>query len=186
MAASKIMLIRHAEKPSDDGSIKGVAADGEHDDEELIVRGWQRSGALVRFFKPRSGPLSDPHLATPDIVFASVVGRHSESLRPQHTVLALALMLGFQLTATRLKDDIAGLAADAVAANGAVLIAWEHQFIPAIVNLIVGNSTTCPQTWPGTRFDVVWVLDRHGASGPWSFSQVPQLLLAGDSPQPIS
>jgi hypothetical protein len=46
---------------------------------------------------------------------------------------------------------------------------------------IVGNSTTCLQTWPGDRFDMVRVLHRPSPSGPWSFTQVPQLLLSGDS-----
>ena len=38
MPATKIMLVRHGEKP--EGDIKGVAVDGKHDDEELVVRGW--------------------------------------------------------------------------------------------------------------------------------------------------
>ena len=54
MAAAKIMIVRHAEKPSDDGTILGVDADGKDNPEELIVRGWQRSGALVRLFAPRA------------------------------------------------------------------------------------------------------------------------------------
>jgi hypothetical protein len=39
MPASKIMVIRHAEKPSDDGTITGVAQNGDQNPEELIVRG---------------------------------------------------------------------------------------------------------------------------------------------------
>jgi hypothetical protein len=186
MAANKIMIVRHAEKPSDDGKILGVDAAGKDNTEELIVRGWQRSGALVRLFAPRDGRFVDPHLATPKTIFASKVGKHSKSLRPQHTVLELATLLGLTLSLGHDKGDLEALAADAIAAQGPVLIAWEHQDIPDIVNLITGNSTTCPQTWPGDRFDVVWVLDRTDASATWSFAQVPQLLLSGDSPQPIT
>ena len=186
MAAARIMIVRHGEKPSDDGRIQGVAADGKHSPEELIVRGWQRSGALVRLFAPRNGNFVDPHLATPKTIFASKAAPHSESLRPQHTVLELATVLGLTLSLGHLKDDLQGLAAAAIAAPGPVLIAWEHQNVPAIVNLIVGNDTTCPQKWPDDRFDLVWVLARAGASGPWSFAQVPQLLLSGDSAQPIA
>ena len=90
MAATKIMIVRHAEKPTDDGSISGVSQAGTQDPEELIVRGWQRAGALLRFFDPMNGQFVSSKLATPDIIFASSVTHHIKSLRPQHTVLALA------------------------------------------------------------------------------------------------
>jgi hypothetical protein len=176
------MLIRHAEKP--EGAVKGVAADGKHDDEELTVSGWQRSGALVRLFAPRDGRFVDPRLAQPQTIFASAVGQHSNSLRPQHTVLALANELKLKLDLRFAKGDEADLAEAVPAAPGPVLVAWEHEDIPDIVNAITGNKTTCPQKWDGTRFDLVWLLDRQSQG--WSFSQVPQLLLAGDSTKPIA
>ena len=49
MAAEKIMIIRHAERPPDDGSIDGVNMSGTKDPKELTVRGWQRAGALALF-----------------------------------------------------------------------------------------------------------------------------------------
>jgi hypothetical protein len=184
MPANKIMLIRHAEKPDDDHA--GVTVKGKNDAEELIVRGWKRSGALVRFFAPRGGKFVDPHLAQPKTIFASAVDRHSNSLRPQHTVLELAKLLNLTLDLRFPKGDEANLAKAAGAAADPVLIAWEHEDIPTIVNAIVGNSKTCPQKWPGDRFDMVWVLDRNAAGGGWTFSQVPQLLLSGDSDRPIA
>lgn len=187
MPANKIMVIRHAEKPSDDGTIQGVDAAGNANKEELIVRGWQRSGALVRLFDPRDGKFVDPHLAVPKTVFASEVGKHSNSLRPKHTVLELANELKLNLNLDFKKGDEAALVDAAVAATGPVLIAWEHEDIaPTIVNAIVGNDTTCPQKWPGDRFDMVWVFDRDPSGTGWDFSQVPQLLLAGDSKEPIA
>jgi hypothetical protein len=185
MPASKIMIIRHGEKPSDDGTVKGVSSPGEHDPEELAVRGWQRSGALVRLFAPPGGRPADQRLATPRKIFASAVGKHSKSLRPQHTVLELATVLNLTLALDHAKGDEAALATDAVAADGPVLIAWEHEAVPDIANRILGNATACPQKWPDARFDLVWVLDRQPASGGWSFAQVPQMLLAGDSATPI-
>jgi hypothetical protein len=182
MPATKIMLIRHGEKPT--ASAKGVTKSGAASKEELIVRGWQRSGALVRLFAPTDGKFTDPRLAQPKTIFASAVGKRSNSLRPQHTVLALAKALNIKLDLRFAKGDEADLAKAAVAAAAPVLIAWEHEDIPDIVNSIVGNSKTCPQKWPGSRFDLVWVLDRQGQG--WSFSQVPQLLLAGDSKSPIA
>ncbi len=52
MACDKIMLIRHAERPNADKSLRGVGFDGRKDKESLTVRGWQRAGALARFFAP--------------------------------------------------------------------------------------------------------------------------------------
>lgn len=38
---------------------------------------------------------------------------------------------------------------------------------------------TPPKMWPEDRFDVVWVFTRRKDHS-WTFTQVPQLLLAGD------
>jgi hypothetical protein len=184
MPADKIMLIRHAEKPSDDGTVAGVSSDGAGDKEELTVRGWQRSGALLRFFAPPDGKFADQGLATPTTIFASKVGKHSNSLRPQHTVLELSKALKLKLNLTYAKGDEGDLAKAVVATRGPVLVAWEHETIPNIANAIVGDTTTCPQKWPGSRFDLVWIFDDSGA-GKWTFSQIPQMLLSGDSPATI-
>jgi len=50
--ATKIMLIRHAEKPPNNPPPHGVDAKGDHDSESLIVQGWQRAGALTVYFAP--------------------------------------------------------------------------------------------------------------------------------------
>jgi len=186
MPATKIMLIRHAEKPSDDGTVVGVTAAGAVDPEELVVRGWQRSGALVRFFAPRDGKFSDPRLAQPSTIFAAAAGKHSKSLRPQHTVLELSKELKLSLDLRFPKGGEDDLVKAAIVAAGSVLIAWEHEAIPEIANQILGNSTTCPQKWPGSRFDLVWIFDRRKTTPGWDFAQVPQLLLSGDSEAPIA
>jgi hypothetical protein len=51
MTTDRIMFIRHAEKPRVDVAIR-LEADGTADPESLTVRGWQRAGALARFFCP--------------------------------------------------------------------------------------------------------------------------------------
>lgn len=181
MPATKIMVIRHAEKPSDDGTVQGVTKAGGRDPEELVVRGWQRSGALVRLFAPRDGKFVDPRLAEPRTIFASAVGKHSNSLRPQHTVEDLAHLLKLKLDLRFAKGDEPDLVKAALAADGPVLIAWEHEAIPDIGNHIVGNAATCPQKWPGERFDLIWVFDHRATDAGWAFAQVPQLLLHGDA-----
>jgi hypothetical protein len=65
-----------------------------------------------------------------------------------------------------------------------MLIAWHHEAIPAIANLILQNQSA-PQKWSGDRFDVVWIFTRDTPTVPWKFAQAPQLLLAGDSPSVI-
>lgn len=188
MAPTKIMIIRHAEKPSDDGTIVGVSAEGAENPEELTVRGWQRSGALVRLFKPFDGRFSTNLLATPDVIFASKVGHKSNSLRPQHTVLALGTLLALTpaLVLDHAKGEEDALVQDLMSKGGVVLIAWEHEAIPGIGNRIIGNSTTCPQKWAKDRFDLVWVFDQRPAGQGWTFNQVPHMLLPGDKAEPIT
>jgi hypothetical protein len=180
MPATKIMLIRHAEKPDDkDG---GVDQKGNADKRDLIVRGWQRAGALVQFFaNPRdpNGPIKRP--AT---MFATEPATGSESKRPLHTVTPLAKFLNLNINSTIAEGSEDALVKAAIAANGVLLIAWHHEKIPAIANLILQNQSA-PQKWPGDRFDVVWIFSRTAATAPWTFSQAPQLLLSGDSPNVI-
>jgi hypothetical protein len=181
MAPSRIMFIRHAEKPGEPPctSDKGVDANGTTDKESLAVRGWQRAGALAHFF-------SSNKKLRPDLIFASREGVGSKSFRPQETVTPLAKLLGFTkrdgLVFTHLKDQLEPLINDVMTRKGKVLVAWEHTLIPKLVGLLP-DPPKVPQKWPGKRFDVVWVLDRKSSG--WKFRQIPQLLLAGDSDKPI-
>jgi hypothetical protein len=182
----KIMLIRHAEKPGDPPPPHGVDPDGEHDKESLIVQGWQRAGALAPFFAPAAGPLQSPLLATPAHLYASAPGDGSKSERPLQTITPLAQRLGVQVNLDFGKGDETALAAAIAGQGGVVLVAWQHEAIPAIANAVLGNDTTVPQKWPGSRFDVVWVFDLDASTGTYAFSQLPQQLLAGDSDSVIS
>jgi len=184
MKAKKIMIIRHAEKPADSGAPFGVDVNGKQNPESLIPRGWQRAGALAVLFDPVDGTLQNPELAVPQYLYASGVGKHSNSLRPEETITPLAEKLGIKIHNKYLKEDQADMIKDVIGRDGTVLIAWQHQDIPDIANLILGNSTTAPQTWPGDRFDVVWIFDLQNDA--YTFSQVPQRLLAGDSDTVIS
>jgi hypothetical protein len=177
---TKIMIIRHAEKPS--GSTQGVGLNGADDKEDLIVQGWQRAGALARFFAPHDPATLSPGLATPTALFAADAASAESSLRPQHTVLPLSQLLGVTTNTSIAKKDHKGVATAAIAAcaKGPVLVAWQHDEIPKIVDHVMGAKTV-PRKWPGDRFDMVWVLDREAGGTTWSFSQVPQMLLAGDS-----
>ncbi|MFM0213690.1 phosphoglycerate mutase family protein [Paraburkholderia sediminicola] len=184
MAPDRIMFIRHAEKP-DASEGTGIEADGKADAESLAVRGWQRAGALARFFCP----VEEKHSArlTPATVFAAGNGPASKSKRSMQTVAPLVALLRatsqVNYITTYLKDDGAALMTDVLTQSGIVLIAWEHKVLPPLIGHVPG-APAVPATWPEDRFDIVWILDR--AAGRWSFSQHPQLLLAGDSAEPIT
>ena len=179
MSASKIMLIRHSEKPAKDGTVKGVSLDGAKDKESLSVRGWQRAGALVRFFAPHHGHFAHPALAKPGSLFACKALADNKSLRPQHTLVPLAEFLGANINAEYAEGDEKALTQAALAVEGIVLISWKHNMLPTIANEILADNTITPQEWPIDCFNVVWVFDRYLEG--WTFTQVPQSLLAGDS-----
>lgn len=182
--ASKVMVIRHAEKPTASPPFYGVTAAGEKDPESLIVRGWQRAGALACLLAPSRGPLQSPELAQPQLLYAS--DKQSGSQRPLETITPLATKLRIKVDTSFKKGQEKDLVKKVLARPGIVLICWQHEAIPEIANRILGDQTTAPQEWPGSRFDLVWVFDRDPDSGTYYFSQVPQLLLAGDSADPIA
>lgn len=207
MGATKIMVIRHAEKPASydlgtyaQGKLAGVNLEGNQDSECLVTLGWQRAGALVGLFAPPHGPAAG--LATPTSLFAADPAESKSkepSQRPFETITAVADALGLKIDTSCTKKHYADVVAAAIACEGTVLISWQHQDIPwvnadgkpGLSQEICTQSGTpafidIPCTWPSERYDLVWVFDRPTGSGPFtSFSQVPQQLLAGDLPSTI-
>jgi len=186
MSTKKIMVIRHAEKPTGEpGDETGVMPDGTSNKEALTATGWKRAQALVGLFNPVGGQFKSPELARPLHLFASVPSSVDESLRPVQTVTPLSQALGLNIDQSFGKDDEKDLVQAAKSAGGVVLIAWQHERIPKIAGHILGEDRQYPAKWDSARFDLVWVFDRQGTADSWSFAQVPQLLLPGDSPAPI-
>jgi hypothetical protein len=183
---ASIALLRHAEKQLGDGPPHGVLVDGTPDPDSLIPRGWQRAGALVGLFVPRSVESGPALLPTPSRLFASEVGPHSHSRRPLETLTPLSDRLGLPLDEPFVQDELDQLVAAIRGCDGHVLVAWEHKRIPLIANQLVGDSASVPQVWPDERFDVVWVFEPDPSTGRFRLRQVPQLLLAGDLAEPIS
>jgi hypothetical protein len=188
----RIMIIRHAEKHNG-GRERGVNIEGFHTKHELTVRGWQRAGALVRFFAPPGGMPPGSPLSTPRSIFASAATPGSPSLRAQHTVKPLAETLGIQIDNRHADGEEPAVAAAVLAAAetvGPVLVSWHHSHIPTLARIIGGEQLRSPGFWPDERFDIVWILDRSdeapgAAATPWRFSQVAQCLFAYDRPEPI-
>jgi broad specificity phosphatase PhoE len=176
MTPGRILFIRHAEKPREPPceNDDGVKRNGEPDPESLTVRGWQRAGALAHFF-------ASQQQLRPTTIFASGIGADSKSHRPKQTVMPLARLLDIDINEGHLKNDIEPLMNDVMSRIGTVLVSWEHHRIPDLVAQLP-NPPAVPK-WPDERFDIVWVLDAEQTG--WKFSQIPQMLLAGDSNQPI-
>ncbi|QUQ72195.1 hypothetical protein [Kutzneria sp. CA-103260] len=172
-----VMIIRHGEKPPDSGKPYGVTADGTKDTSSLIVQGWQRAGALAGFFS------SGAKVRVPDAIYA-VDNSGGKHLRMAQTVTPLSGKLGIPLNTAYSEGNEAGLAAEVAKRTGTTLICWEHSAIPDIVSNLGPVTPTPPSAWADSRFDMVWVFTRSGSG--WAFSQVPQLVLAGDSSTPMS
>ena len=149
MAPQRVMFIRHAEKPPGVSPYEGdgVDARGKKDDESLTVRGWQRAGALAKFFQSATA-------LRPNVVFAS----HSDSKRPIETVTPLVDLLNEKgnvpFIKTHHKNDLQGTIDDVMTRDGIVLVSWQHELIAGLIGKLP-NPPTVPQNWPGHRFDMV-------------------------------
>jgi hypothetical protein len=186
------MIIRHAEKPTTTPPppTNGVTITGGQDHDSLIVRGWQRAGALVALFSPSEGPLQNAELATPKFIYATSTS-DVEGNRPEETITPLAEKLGLVPNKSFANSQEEEAATAAMSCNGVVLICWPHGKIPKLASYIPlssNNKNPIPSSWPSDRFDVVFVFDPDTSSGKfggYNFIQLPQLLLYQDSPDLI-
>jgi hypothetical protein len=185
MPLHRLMLIRHGEKEPDSGPPPyGVNEEGVLDPHSLSPRGWQRAGALVRFFSEAE----TRGIKRPDAVYASKVGNSvlmadghdiSQSLRPQQTVTPLveAIQPKRGLQTPCAVGEESALVQALAAEKGIVLVAWEHNHIPVVAQAFTNEA---PSSWPGSRFDLVWILTLK-KNGGYGFKAVAQALLSGDS-----
>ncbi len=147
MAPSKLMIIRHAEKPGDYSGqqLSGVdytaAHAGEAGKRHLTTLGWQRAGALTTLFVSPWGP--KPGLATPDVLYASDPDKGREaadeegspSHRPFETLQPIAAKLAIEINTGYQKDSYGSMIADALTRSGCILTAWQHEDIPLLNKL---------------------------------------------------
>jgi len=168
--STKIMIIRHGEKPSHKKG--GFLLNGEVSIDGLTIKGWQRAGAITRLFRS-----SIPGLCAPIELHACYKSKHAQ--RALDTITPLANMLGLDVNTKFKKGEEVDLAHAAMSTEGPVLISWENTAIHEIGNAIMGDEESVPQVWPKDRFDMVYVFDY--IAGKWEFSMIPQMLLAGDS-----
>jgi hypothetical protein len=184
-----IYIIRHGEKPEEPAPIRsapahrGVDFHGNQNEHSLLPRGWQRSGALAALFDPSQGPLR-PGLHVPRMLISPSYGHRSKTAqhRTHQTISGVSDRLGIAIATDFAKGQEPELAAAlAESGPGVVLICWDHAHIPALASALpLVHGTVIPKMWPADRFDVIWTFTLV-TSGEYSFAQVPQLLLSGDT-----
>jgi len=182
---TKIMVLRHAEKPAKDLEPFGVTLEGERDSESLTARGWQRAGALANLFAPTNSHFQHASLAEPRLIYVSKPLKRKGSRRPIETVTPLAERLAIKINKDFPRSRVESMLEEVFSCKGTVLICWQREYIPRIAAHILGNKTKVPRVWPEDRFDLVWVFDRDRSSDRFTFKQVPQRLLMGDWTTPI-
>ena len=189
-APDVIYIIRHGEKPVEAAlkraaapAHRGVDFHGNQNEHSLLPRGWQRSGALAALFDPSQGPLR-AGLQVPRMLVSPSYGDNSKTVlhRTHQTIRGISDRLGIAIAAEFAKGHEAQLAAALTKSGpGAVLICWDHAHIPALASALpLVHGTVIPKTWPDDRFDVIWKFTL-GTNDEYSFGQVPQLLLSGDT-----
>jgi hypothetical protein len=179
--ATKIMLIRHAEKPDRDAVPFGVTEKGLRNKEALAVRGWQRAGALAALLAPTDGHFQHRALAKPQFLFASKPLRRKGSRRPIQTIRPLAHKLEIDIKSDFERAEYESMLEQVFSCKGVVLVCWQREFIPEIDLHFLCGGIKVPSDWPEDRYDIVWVFDLDRRSGTYTFKQVPQDLLNGDS-----
>jgi hypothetical protein len=178
--ATKILLIRHAEKPAKDSPPFGVKLTGERSKESLEVRGWQRAGALAHLLASPDGHLQHPALAKPQFLYASKPVKRRGSRRPIETIIPLAEKLRIEIHAEYRRSEFESMLDDVFSHKGVVLICWQREYIPEIASYILNSDRIAPSEWPEDRFDMFWVFDLQNSTGKYKFKQVPQRLLSDD------
>jgi len=184
-----IYIIRHSEKPEEPTPRRaapvhrGVDFRGNQNEHSLLPRGWQRSGALAALFDPSQGPLR-AELQVPRMLISPSYGDSSKTAehRTHQTIRGISDRLGIAIATDFTKGHEPQLAAALTKSGpGAVLICWDHTHIPALASALpLVPGTVVPKTWPDDRFDVIWTFTLV-TNDEYSFAEVPQLLLSGDT-----
>lgn len=181
-APQTVILIRHGEKPGDDGPPLGVNRHGEHDEHSLSVRGWTRAGALAAVLVHASSA-SEPHLVAPGRVFATKATSSNRSRRERDTATPTALRLGLPIDEDWSHGDEAELARAVISQESAALVVWHHgRMVELVTSFPLVNPDDVPTEWPDDRFDLYWILVREpGPPLAYRFRTAPQYLLDGDA-----
>jgi hypothetical protein len=161
MAPAVVLIMRHAEKPTDEK------------DPNLAPQGFRRADALPSLF---AGP--QPRLPRPEFLFATDASKHSN--RPVETIGPLSQALHERINHDYLDMETGPIAKQVLGgqyAGKVVLICWHHGEIPHLAEAF--GVTDAPKTWDPDVFDQVWEI--RWTSGQPHLTVVDEQLLPGDA-----
>ncbi|KHN94874.1 uncharacterized protein MAM_07293 [Metarhizium album ARSEF 1941] len=148
-AEPMVFLIRHGEKPADDGQ-PGLSAQGK-----------QRAQCLTQVF----GPESNYHVG---YILAQAYKPDGSRKRPFDTVSPLTQRLGLTVDVSCDRDDSKCVrkAVQKYKGPGNILICWEHKALSDIAEELGADSAP---KYPKKRFDEIWI-------DPWPYSQITDIV----------
>ena len=147
LSGTTLVLIRHAEKPPEDSSDRG-----------LIPAGYARAKAYANYFQNFS---VDGKALKFDTLIATADSKKSD--RPRLTVTPFSQASGLPIQQPFADKEVKELAASlaAGAPHRTILIAWHHGKMPALLTALGADpNTLLPNgAWPPETFD--WVMYLH-------------------------
>lgn len=177
-----ILLTRHAEKPDPHQGTTGVDRHGRTDPHSLSVRGWQRAGALAALLA-HAPQVAHKSLVRPQRVLATGPSKKARSRREVDTARPVAERLDLRLVDDHTHGELPALVDEVLGDPAPALVVWHHGEIPKLALALGADPDQVPASWPDHRYDLLWVLVRtDSTAGGYDLDIVPQLLLAGDSP----
>jgi len=158
---TQVIFIRHSEKP-DSGP-------------DLNAMGYAHAKCWTQYFTAhRPAGVNEPQA-----LYAMSQHSAKSSNRPMETISGLGTALGLKVNDDYRKDDYNGLVQDILqnCANKTVLVCWEHDAIPGIVDDLFSalndSSHLKVRSWglfpaakknDGSDFSTVWVVNFSGSS----------------------
>jgi hypothetical protein len=97
----------------------------------------------------------------PRALRASTPRSKDGSKRSLQTISPLA-DIGLEVDTDFGRSDVKALAKRVLRTPGPVLISWQREYLPEIVDALGEVDSTPPDPWPEDRFDVIWLLTRSG------------------------
>jgi phosphohistidine phosphatase SixA len=134
---SRIILMRHADKPDDP------------DDPDLSTAGVTRAQHLATYIPQTFGK--------PDYIIATARSKHSD--RPVETVeplgRAVGLSIQHDIPDKDFEDLVDEIFSDAAYRGKTVVICWHHGTLPAIAALLGAPAGSYPDPWPNDTYNVI-------------------------------